>query len=98
MKGFMIMPQNQENAKKHSVVMNDCRELSVTGVTDVINFDETSVILSTTCGIMSIDGSGLHILNLNVDSGEVTVTGEIGGMIYPQSAKKPSGGLFKKGR
>ncbi len=92
------MAQNQVQNQKHSLSMTDCRELSVTGVTDVINFDETSVILSTVCGVMSIDGQELHILNLNVDTGEVTVTGVIGGIIYPQSVKKPSGGLFRKSK
>ncbi len=92
------MPQEQARVLKHTVAMTECKELIITGVTDVINFDDTSVILSTSCGILSIDGRELHILNLNVDTGDVSVTGEISGMIYPQSAKKPSGGLFKKGK
>ncbi len=92
------MAQNQAQNQKHSISMTDCRELSVTGVTDVINFDETSVILATVCGVMLIDGQDLHILNLNVDTGDVTVTGSICGIIYPQNVKKPSGGLFKKNK
>ncbi len=85
------MPQNPNSQKKHTLSMTECSALTVTGVSDVINFDETSVILSTSCGILSVDGTDLHILNLNVDSGEVEITGSISGMIYPQSAKKPSG-------
>ncbi len=92
------MANEQAPNQKHTVSMTDCKELNITGVTDVINFDETSVILSTSCGVMSIDGTGLHILNLNVDTGDVSVTGEISGLIYPQGAKRSSGGLFKKNR
>ncbi len=78
--------------------MSERETLTVTGVTDVINFDETSVILETTSGVMSVDGSDLHIINLNVDSGDVTVTGSISGIIYPQSMPKSSGFLRKKSR
>ena len=86
-----------EQNKKHRVEMTDRTSAYVTGVSDVINFDESSVVLDTCVGILSIDGQDLHIVNLNVDSGEISVSGSsINGIIYPQSFSKGSGGFFRK--
>ena len=87
---------NQDSVKKHRLEMNDRSQLSVTGVTNVINFDDTSVVLETSEGILSVDGQELHIVSLNVDSGDVTVSGSINGIIYPQSISRAGGGLFRK--
>ena len=87
---------NSETVKKHRIEMTDRSDLSITGVSDVINFDETSVVLETSGGILSIDGEELHIVNLNVDSGEITVSGSVNGIIYPQSMTKGGGGFFRR--
>lgn len=80
---------------KHTIMLSGREELKVSGVNDVINFDETCIVLETVAGILSIDGQNLHIVNLNVDSGDVSVSGEVNGIIYPQSLSK-SGGLFRR--
>jgi len=86
---------SSETLKKHIIEMTDRSSLSVSGVSDVINFDETSVVLETSGGILSIYGQELRIVNLNVDSGEIAVSGSINGIIYPQSFSK-GGGLFRR--
>lgn len=86
---------NSETAKKHKIELIDRASVSVTGVNDVVNFDDSAVILETCGGVLSIDGQELHIVSLNVDSGEIVISGSINGIIYPQSLGK-SGGLFRK--
>jgi sporulation protein YabP len=86
-----------EQIKKHRIDMSDRTNVCITGICDVINFDESSVVLDTSAGILSIDGQDLHIVSLNVDSGDITVSGSsINGIIYPQSFGKSVGGLFRK--
>lgn len=87
---------SSETVKKHQVEMTDRKDLTVTGVSDVINFDDSSVVLETSGGILSVDGQELHIVNLNVDSGEITISGSINGIIYPQSMAKSTGGFFRR--
>jgi sporulation protein YabP len=87
---------NQETVKEHRIEMTDRALLNITGVSDVINFDETNVVLETSGGILSIDGDNLHVVNLNVDSGEVVVSGTVNGIIYPGSISKGGGGFFRK--
>lgn len=86
-----------EQVKKHRIEMTDRTNICITGVSDVINFDESSVVLDTSTGILSIDGQELHIVSLNVDNGEIAISGSsINGIIYPQSFGKTSGGFFRK--
>lgn len=81
--------------KKHYTELSERTGLKVSGVEDVISFDEGCIVLSTVCGILSVDGRELRIVSLDVDQGNVEIQGTVNGMIYPESAKK-SGGFFRK--
>ncbi|MBR2473527.1 MAG: sporulation protein YabP [Clostridia bacterium] len=81
--------------KKHSLQMANRESLYVSGVEDVVSFDEACIVLSTVCGIMSVDGSGMHILSLDTDKGDVEISGSVNGIIYPEGAVK-GGGIFRK--
>ena len=79
----------------HSLVMEDRRVMSVTGVRDVDSFDESTVIVFTDLGELTVKGSGLHIKNLNTDAGEVSLEGEISSLSYDDNAVRDSG-FFSK--
>ena len=86
--------KREQTAKRHSVSMQERESLTVNGVDDVVSFDEASIVLSTVCGILSVDGSGLRVVSLDTDSGSVQISGTINAMIYPESIGR--GGLFRK--
>ncbi len=48
-----------------SLLLFGRQKLQLTGVEDVISFDETSVLLQTALGVLTVDGTGLHIVNFN---------------------------------
>lgn len=79
----------------HHVTMYDCKTVLVTGVKEVISFDELAVLLVTSCGQMTIEGEGLHISRLDLDRGEADVDGTVSG-IYYSKIKEKSGGLFRR--
>lgn len=81
-------------AKKHVLEMLERKTLTVSGVEDVISFDESCIVLSSVCGVISVDGSELRIISLDLDIGKVDISGSINGIIYPESVK--SGGFFRK--
>lgn len=56
--------------------------MSVTGVEDVISFDEKQVILDTNRGRLVIKGDSLHVKRLNLEKGETDLEGNIDSMIY----------------
>ena len=86
--------KNRPMAKPHHVIMEDRAKLSVTGVEDVISFDENEIIAHTAQGNLIIRGTGLHIGKLTLDSGEVSVDGLVRELCYEEPA--PVGGFWAK--
>jgi sporulation protein YabP len=68
----------------------------ISGVKQVISFDDNSVLLLTECGELLLEGSGLKVDELNVQSGDVAVSGEVSALIYtdetPRKKKRFFGG------
>ncbi len=79
----------------HNVIMKDRGELSLSGVTDVDSFDESTVIAYTDYGELTITGTNLHISSLNIDKGELCVDGRIASLSYID-AQPNKGGFFSK--
>ncbi len=75
----------------HSLVMEDRRTLSITGVSDVDSFDESTIIVFTDLGELTVKGSDLHIKNLNTEAGEVALEGKISSLSYADNVMKETG-------
>lgn len=79
---------------EHSITMANRKSVELSGITNVINFDEEEVILETVMGFLEIGGEELHITMLNLDKGQVAVVGSINHLAY-----KPQGtNLKNKGK
>lgn len=79
----------------HSLVLEDRKKLTLSGVTDVDSFDETMITAYTDYGELTISGSSLHICKLSIDDGELCVEGLISAMTYIERQPKAQG-LFGK--
>ena len=79
----------------HSVVMEDRRNLSVTGVTDIDSFDEQTIIANTDLGELTIRGWNLHITRLNLEQTELLVEGDISSLTYTD-IRPQAKGFFAK--
>lgn len=77
-----------------SVIIENRKKFVISGVKDVISFDEETVMLDTALGKMVIKGDNLHIMNFNNESGDITGEGKVHAMIY--TADEKSGGFFSK--
>ena len=78
----------------HKIVI-DCRKrIDITGVRDVLSFDETEVTLHTTAGELIIEGKELSVTTLDTDRGVVIVDGRIDSLYYSTTDEKKSRGLF----
>ena len=75
-----IPPSPKE--KGHALMVRDRGQITVSGVSEVLSFDETNVRLVTTCGILNLEGDGLRIHVLNTADGTVAVTGRLNGVLY----------------
>lgn len=79
----------------HQLLLNDRRTLSVTGVSDVDSFDEQVVVVYTDLGELTVRGEGLHINRLNVETGELSLEGQVHSLTYAEVASR-AGGFFGK--
>ncbi len=79
----------------HQVIMQDRRALTVSGVSDVDSFDETTVVVYTDMGELTVKGAGLQIQRLNVETGELTLEGTIDSLTYTELQSR-SGGFFSR--
>lgn len=68
--------------RKHYFTLTDRERLTVGGVSHVISFDDRRVVLETVMGPLVIEGEGFNIHNLNLESGELAVTGTIISLAY----------------
>ena len=82
----------KRSASRHSLQVDRRERVTVTGLIDVISFDEESVIGETEMGIIIIKGGNLHVSRVNLDAGELAVSGEIDAITY----ENPSGGAKAK--
>lgn len=79
----------------HSVIMEDRKKLSVSGVTDIESFDEQTIIAMTDSGELTIRGWNLHITRLNLEQTELLVDGEISSLTYTD-VRPQAKGFFAK--
>ena len=85
---------NDINANEHSFSSRAREGIVISGVEDVISFDESGVSLETVCGSMAVEGEGLHVKVLNVGEGKVEIEGRINGVYYFDNKPTQKRGLF----
>ncbi|MBS7262628.1 MAG: sporulation protein YabP [Eubacteriales bacterium] len=89
-------PKRIGSAKGHSIYMESRENGIVNGVEAVLSFDEESVVMLTAYGMLTVSGSELHIVKLDLESGQVVVQGEIEGAEYSEGHASRSRGLLSR--
>jgi sporulation protein YabP len=77
-----------EQRLPHKLVLNERSSLTMTGVTEVVSFDDTAVILHTELGTLVVQGQQLQLKTLTTDGGQVEVQGTISSLVYEESRQK----------
>ncbi len=79
----------------HNVTLEDCRRVVATGVGEVMSFDEQQVVMDTDHGVLTVEGSGLHVEKLSLDIGEVAIVGTVSALYYTRQ-KQGRGSIWSK--
>lgn len=90
----MAQEEKQKN-KPHNIILEDRKTMSISGVQEVISFDDSFVDLQTSLGRLNIKGEELVISNLNTAFGDVSLSGHINSIVYTQSGAKNTSLLAK---
>ena len=93
--GFFM---EEKTGLSHQVVLNDRNRGSLTGILDVISFDENTIVLDTDMGMLTIKGKDLHVSRLTLDKGEIDIEGRPDSLVYSsgEGFRKSSQPLFAR--
>ncbi len=80
----------------HSLSLENRTRLNLSGVTDIDSFDESQILLFTQLGELLIKGKNLHVNELSVESGSLTVEGDIWLLSYGEKDRKAKASFLKK--
>ena len=56
----------------------------MSGVTEVVSFDESTVVLQTSLGTLIVQGRELQLKTLSLEGGQVAVDGAVSALIYEE--------------
>ena len=90
--------ENSDLIKKSNVFLENRKKVSITGVFEVLSFDEDKVLLNTVLKKLEIEGNNLKISKLDLKNGEVSISGSIHECKYLEDTKqkKVKTNVFKK--
>ena len=80
-----------------NLILENRHKLSISGVMDVLSFDDQIVILETDLGMLTVKGDNLKINKLSIDTADVIIEGEINTLSYSQKdLERRNEGIFSK--
>ena len=83
------------NYAAHRLELEGRERLTVSGVEDVERFDETGIVMTTSAGVLTGTGGGLHIGQLSLEGGELHVDGRVDSISYEED-DEGRGGLLRR--
>ncbi|MDD6323360.1 MAG: sporulation protein YabP [Bacilli bacterium] len=84
----------------HSITINERKNIIITGVKKIDNFDENEFFMETSMGSLVLKGEGLEIIKLDTYQGNVSIKGKVDSIAYQEDVNKEKesslwGKLFK---
>ena len=85
------------NSTVQNLILENRNKLNISGVLDVLSFDDQIVIVETELGLLNVKGENLRINKLSIDTSEVIVEGDISSLAYSEKDYDKKGtSLFGK--
>lgn len=84
--------------KSHCFSLENRGKMVLSGVMNVESFNELEIVLETELGMLTIKGTSLHMNKLNLETGDLTIDGDIDSCIYSerQDLKTKGAGILSK--
>ena len=74
--------KSMSGATIQNLILESRQKLSISGVLDVLSFDDQIVIVETELGLLNVKGENLRINKLSIDTSEVIIEGDIYSLLY----------------
>ncbi len=79
----------------HNIIIEGRKKLNISGVKEVISFDDETMMLDSAMGKITVKGDNLNIISFNNDSGDLNATGQVYAVVYISDTKQ-SGGFLSR--
>lgn len=80
--------QDNISSYNHGISLLERKNLVITGVKKIENFDNEQFLLETIMGFIIIKGESLELVKLDTLQGNVTIKGTINGINYAEEGQK----------
>ena len=77
-----------------NLILENRGKLSISGVNDVLSFDDQVVMVETELGLLTVKGENIRINKLSLDTAEVIIEGDISSLSYRQNKQENSSGTL----
>ena len=72
----------------HSINITERKNIVISGVKKIDNFDDQEFLIETSMGYLNIKGSSLEIIKLDTYQGNVSIKGKVDSISYKDTDKK----------
>jgi len=88
----------KQNVRPHTCHLQNRASVKLTGVREVVSFDENQVVMDTDMGLLTLKGKDLHVSRLTVEKGEVDIAGTMDSLVYSsnEAYRKSGQSIFKR--
>ena len=88
---------NNNTSVIQNLILENREKLNVSGVLDVLSFDDQVVMVETELGLLTVKGENIRINKLSIDTSEVIIEGDISYLAYSdKELEKTKGSLISK--
>ncbi|MCD8225605.1 MAG: sporulation protein YabP [Clostridiales bacterium] len=90
--------EEKTTGRPHSCLIQDRQAVKLTGVQEVVSFDENQVVMDTDLGMLTVKGRDLRVGRLTVEKGEADLTGQVDSLLYSsnEAYRKTGQSLFAR--
>lgn len=78
--------EEKVSIRPHRLTIENRASGTMTGIREVVSFDENQVVLDTDMGLLTLKGKELHVSRLTLEKGEVDLNGTIESLTYSSNA------------
>lgn len=89
--------ENKLEEPRSNIILENRKKLIITGVEEVISFDDEKILLNTKLGFLTVKGSELKMNKLDVQNGDVIIVGNLSSIVYSsKEVKKEKESIISK--
>lgn len=88
------MSEKFDSNTLQNIIIENRARIHISGVNEVLSFDDETVCLTSTLGKITVKGEDLRISSFNTETGDLTVEGKIHAAVYMGDAK--NGGFISR--